>query len=83
VVQPDHHSRVGAGGAADGGIEALGLLGGQLALTGPFWTAVGSLNNSLGYLGFAVVGIFVLCWIGSTAVYRRQGYDQVEITKTR
>ncbi len=36
---------------------------GQLALTGPFWTAVGSLNDRLGYLGFAVVGIFTLCWI--------------------
>ncbi len=64
-----------------GGIEALGLLGDQLALTGPFWEAVGSLNDSFGYLGFAVVGIFVACWIGSTIIYRWQGYDRLEITK--
>ncbi len=38
----------------------MGLGGGQLALTGSFWTAVGSLNDSFGYLGFAVVGIFIL-----------------------
>ena len=64
-----------------GGIEALGLLGGQLALTGPFWETVGSLNDSVGCLGFAVVGIFVACWIGSAVIYRWQGYDQLEATK--
>jgi high-affinity nickel-transport protein len=52
-----------------GGIEALGLLGDQLALTGPFWDAIGSLNDGLGYLGFAVVAIFVAAWIGSTAAF--------------
>lgn len=39
-----------------GGIETLGLLGDQLALTGPFWDAIGRANDSLGCLGFAVVG---------------------------
>ena len=63
-----------------GGIEALGVLGDQLALSGPFWDAVGSLNDSLGYLGFAVVGIFVAAWIASAAVYRWQGYNRLEIT---
>ena len=64
-----------------GGIEALGLLGDQLALTGPFWEGVGSLNDSLGSLGFAVVGIFALCWIASTVVYRWRGYDTMDVTK--
>ncbi len=61
-----------------GGIEALGLLGDQLALTGPFWEAVGGLNDSLGYFGFVVVGIFAVCWIGSAILYRWQGYDRLE-----
>ncbi len=61
-----------------GGIEALGLLGDQLALTGPFWEAVGSLNDSLGYLGFVVVGIFAVCWVASAILYRWQGYDRLE-----
>lgn len=64
-----------------GGVEALGLLGDQLALTGPFWDVVGSLNDSFGYLGFAVVGIFGLCWAASTIIYRWQGYDQLDASK--
>ena len=52
-----------------GGVEALGLLSGQLAMNGQFWDAVSSLNDSLGYLGFAVVGIFVLCWAASTIIH--------------
>ncbi len=60
-----------------GGIEALGLIGSQLALSGPFWNAVGALNDSIGNLGFAVVGIFVLCWAVSAIVYRVKRYDLV------
>ncbi len=65
-----------------GGVEALGLLGGQLALTGPFWEAVGSLNDSFGSLGFAVVGIFALCWTASAIIYRWRGYGDVTATET-
>jgi high-affinity nickel-transport protein len=61
-----------------GGVEVLGLLGDHLALAGPFWDAVGSLNGSFGYFGFAVVGIFVLCWIGSVVIYRWRGFDRLE-----
>ena len=60
-----------------GGIEALGLLGDQLALTGPFWGLIGSLDDSFGYLGFAVSGIFAGCWAVSTVVYQWKGYDLV------
>ena len=62
-----------------GGVEALGLLSGQLAMNGQFWDAVSSLNDSLGYLGFAVGGIFVLCWAASTISYRWQGYDRLDL----
>ncbi len=60
-----------------GSVEVLGLLGNQLSLRGPFWTVVASLDGGFGYLGFAVVGLFVLCWISSFAVYRLQGYDRL------
>ncbi len=59
-----------------GGVEALGLLGDQLALTGPFWDAIGSLNGSFGWFGFAVVGLFAGCWAVSMAVYRWKRLDQ-------
>jgi len=60
-----------------GGVEALGLIGDQLALSGPFWHAIGTLNDSIGNLGFAVVGIFVVCWAVSAIVYRLKRYDLV------
>jgi high-affinity nickel-transport protein len=53
-----------------GGIEALSALSSQLALTGPFWSLIGRLNGGFDSLGFAVVGAFVVCWIGSTLIYR-------------
>jgi high-affinity nickel-transport protein len=61
-----------------GGVEALGLLGGQLALTGPFWAAIERLNGNFGYLGFAVIGIFVGCWGVSTIIYRWKRFELVE-----
>jgi high-affinity nickel-transport protein len=53
----------------------------QFALTGPFWDSISSLKDSIGNLGFAVVGIFVACWIGSVAVSRWRGYDRLETAK--
>jgi high-affinity nickel-transport protein len=53
-----------------GGVEALALLGGQLALTGPFWSLVRRMNDDFGTLGFAVIGIFAACWAASALIYR-------------
>jgi high-affinity nickel permease len=33
------------------------------------------LNDSIGNLRFAVVGIFILCWAVSTIIYRMKRYD--------
>jgi len=56
-----------------GAVEGLSLVAGRLSLGGPFWSGVGELNRAFGYLGFAVVGLFVLCWIASFALYRWRG----------
>jgi nickel/cobalt transporter (NiCoT) family protein len=61
-----------------GGIEALGLIGSQFALSGPLWDAIGDLNDRLGSFGFAVIGIFVGCWAVSTIIYRLKRYDLAE-----
>jgi high-affinity nickel-transport protein len=61
-----------------GGIEVLGLIGDQFALSGPLWDAIADLNDRLGSFGFAVIGIFVGCWAVSTIVYRLKRYDVVE-----
>jgi len=60
-----------------GAVEVLGLLSARLSLNGPFWAAIAALNGGFGYLGFAVVGLFVLCWVSSLAVYRWRGYDRL------
>ncbi len=60
-----------------GGIETLGPIGDQLALKGPFWNAVGSLNDHFGSVGFIIVGVFVACWVVSAVIYRVKGYDQL------
>jgi high-affinity nickel-transport protein len=63
-----------------GGLEGLNLIGDQLGLTdgGGFWGAIGSLNDNFGLLGYLIVGIFVVAWIVSYAVYRVNGYDKIE-----
>ena len=61
-----------------GGIEALGLIGDQLDLSGDFWDMIGKLNDNFSYLGFAVVGVFVLCWAGSALLYRLNRYHELD-----
>ncbi len=63
-----------------GGIEALGLIGDKLGLEGSFWESVGALNDNLSNFGFAIIGVFVLAWIVSAAIYRIKGFDR--LTKT-
>ena len=63
-----------------GGIEAIGLLKDQLHLTGPAWDFIDSLNDNFGALGFVIIGVFVLSWIGSVIVYRVKGFDRLEST---
>lgn len=60
-----------------GGVEALGLVGDRLALSGGFWDVIGSLNDNLTSFGYAVVGVFLLSWLISTAIYRIRRYDDL------
>ena len=65
-----------------GGIEAIGLLKDELNLTGGFWDFIGSLNDNFGTLGFVIIGVFVLSWVGSVVIYRVKGFDHFEATTT-
>ncbi|PLL17569.1 HoxN/HupN/NixA family nickel/cobalt transporter, partial [Klebsiella michiganensis] len=60
-----------------GGLEALGLLMDKFSLSGGLWRWVGALNDHLGDAGFAVVGLFVACWVLSVLNYRWRGYDNL------
>lgn len=61
-----------------GGIEALGLLGDRLGMSGPFWRAVGVLNSNFGHIGYLIIGVFVVSWTASVAIYRIKGYDELD-----
>jgi high-affinity nickel-transport protein len=62
-----------------GGIEALGLVGDQLGLSGWLWDGVGALNENFNNLGFAIIGIFIVAWAGSMILYRYKGYDALDV----
>ncbi|MFI5229822.1 MAG: HoxN/HupN/NixA family nickel/cobalt transporter, partial [Gemmatimonadales bacterium] len=61
-----------------GGVEALGLVASRLGLAGGFWKAIGALNENFGNIGYLIVGVFVVSWLVSAAVYRLKGYHNVE-----
>jgi high-affinity nickel-transport protein len=63
-----------------GAIEGLGLVDGQLNLSGWFWTKVNLLNHNFGCIGYAIIGIFIFSWIMSLVVYRTNRYDELEIS---
>ena len=63
---------------AVGGIEALGLMAGQLHLTGSFWTLINNLNNDFGTLGYFIVGLFAVSWLISIAIYKWWRLDALE-----
>jgi len=63
-----------------GGLETLGLIQGELNLSGPFWDQIASLNNNFGVLGFVIIGIFVISWLISLLVYKLKRYDDIAVT---
>ncbi len=63
-----------------GGVEALGLVGGQMHLQGRFWGWVGRLNENFGMLGYCIVGLFALSWIVSIAIYKLRRFEELELT---
>jgi len=61
-----------------GGIEALGLLANHLNLTGAFWATMRRLNENFGTVGFFIIGLFVLSWVFSIAIFKWQRFDEME-----
>ncbi len=59
-----------------GGIEALGLIASKLELEGSFWNLVTGLSQSLANFGYLVVGIFLLSWVASFALYRWLDFER-------
>ncbi|MDI2112608.1 HoxN/HupN/NixA family nickel/cobalt transporter [Commensalibacter nepenthis] len=58
-----------------GGIEALALLADQLQLTGFFWDVISDLGNNFNDLGYAIIGLFILAWLISYVIYKKQNIE--------
>ena len=62
-----------------GGIETLGLIGGELNLQGPLWDSMNQLNDNWGTLGYGIIAIFGAAWLIATLIYRVKRLDDVAV----
>jgi high-affinity nickel-transport protein len=62
-----------------GSIETLGLLAGRFNLKGALWDLIGTLNDNFNNLGFVIIGVFIVAWVASFAIYRVKGYDELPV----
>ena len=65
-----------------GGIQATALLGDKFGLTGALWRNAAELGDNFNSLGFAIIGLFIACWLGSLVIYRWKRFDEIEVTVT-
>jgi nickel/cobalt transporter (NiCoT) family protein len=61
-----------------GTIEAMSIIGPQLGYHGAIWASVAQMSDNFGLIGGAIVGLFVLSWFVSTAIYKLRRYDELE-----
>ena len=57
-----------------GTVELLQVLSGELNLRGPFWVWLARLDFET--IGFGIIGIFVVSWLGSVALWRYKRFDE-------
>jgi nickel/cobalt transporter (NiCoT) family protein len=60
-------------------IEGLGLVADRLHPGGAFWQGVGSLNDNFGLIGYVIIGVFLVSWFVSAAVYKWKRFEDIEI----
>ena len=56
----------------------MSVVGPELGYKGMLWDVVAKTGDNFGLIGVAIIGIFVLSWLISTAVYRLRRYDELE-----
>jgi len=62
-----------------GSLEALNLLAGQMQFKGAFWDTIGTFNDQFGTIGYLIIGIFLLAWLVSVAIYKLNRYDELDL----
>jgi high-affinity nickel-transport protein len=53
-----------------GGIEVLGLIADRFGNEGAFWRIVTEMNANFATLGYLIVAVFAVAWVGSILLYR-------------
>lgn len=66
-----------------GSIEALSVIADQLSLQGPFWDFIGNVGDNFGTIGYIIIGVFIVSWVGSTIIYKMKKYDDIEVVTVR
>lgn len=60
-----------------GTIEVVGIFSERLGLAGGLWDWVNELDFQT--LGYIIIGIFVVSWLGSAVLYKIKRYDKLDI----
>jgi nickel/cobalt transporter (NiCoT) family protein len=53
-----------------GAVEVLGIIGQEFNLAGGIWRFIGGMNDHFGVIGYGLIGIFAICWLAATYMYR-------------
>ena len=61
-----------------GTIEILGIIGGQFGYKGTLWAGVARMSDNFTLIGAGIIGVFVVSWLVSTAIYKLRRYDDLE-----
>ena len=62
-----------------GGLEVLGLLAERFNPTGAFWSVVANINEHFASIGYLIIAIFILSWLGSLLFYKWKRFDELEV----
>lgn len=62
-----------------GTIEVLSILADKLGWSGAFWNWIVNLDFEV--IGYIIIAIFLISWLGSTLLYKLKGYDKIEATE--
>ncbi len=63
-----------------GTCEVLEVLAGKFALEGGVWDWIAHLDFER--IGYLIIGIFLVTWLGSTLIYKAKDYDAIEVVET-
>jgi high-affinity nickel-transport protein len=62
-----------------GGVEALAIFQDHWNLPGAFWRNIALVSGNFTFLGYFIVGLFVVSWTVSVLIYKWRGYDGIEV----